>query len=95
MGLSFEEEKKTGHYLTLKGRAQMSIEGVEEVMGFDEESVRLRSSEGELFIEGRDIKIDALDTERQSVSLTGRINGIYYAPEREKQKKGFLSRLLS
>lgn len=90
---NFGTENKREHQLFIKGRKQMSIEGVEEVMGFDDLSVRLRSSEGELYIEGEDIKIDTLDTERGVVSLSGRINGVYYAGEEGKEKKGFLSGL--
>lgn len=81
--------------ISLKGRREMSISGVTEVVGFDEESVRLKSVDGELFVEGREIKIGALDTDRGVVTLSGVINGIYYAAEPDKQKKGFFGRLMS
>ena len=93
MGFNIGEEKKLEHQLFLKGRAQMRIEGVEEVMGFDDVSVRLKSSEGEMYIEGNDMKIDTLDTEKGVVALSGRINGVYYANDTGKEKKGFLSGL--
>ena len=54
MGLNFSEEKKLEHQLFIKSREQMRVEGVEEVMGFDDVSVRLKSSEGEMYIEGKD-----------------------------------------
>ena len=81
--------------ICLKGRREMSISGVTEVIGFDEECVRLKSVDGELFVEGRDIKIGALDTDRGVVTLTGTVNGIYYAAEPDKQRKGFFGRLMS
>ena len=93
MGLNFSEEKKLEHQLFIKSREQMRIEGVEEVMGFDDVSVRLKSSEGEMYIEGRDIKIDTLDTEKGVVALSGRINGVYYANDTGKEKKGFFGGL--
>ena len=80
--------------LILSGRSEMRISGVEEVLNFDEESVRLKSVDGELCIEGSDIKIGALDTERGVVSLSGRINGIYYATDPAKQKKGFWGKVM-
>ena len=80
--------------LNLSGRSEMRIIGVLEVINFDEESVKLKSVDGDLYIEGADIKIGALDTERGIISLTGRINGIYYATDPEKQKKGFWGRVM-
>lgn len=93
MSLNFEENKKLEHQVQIKSRANMHIEGVEEVMGFDDTSVRLRSSEGELYIEGSGLKIEVLDTESGKVSLSGRVNGLYYASDGAKEKKGFLSGL--
>ena len=86
---------ETKSEICLKGRREMSISGVTEVVGFDEECVRLKSVDGELFVEGKDIKIGALDTERGIVTLSGIINGIYYVAEADKQKKGFFGRLMS
>ena len=87
------KEKAKGE-LVLSGRSEMRISGVEEVLNFDEESVRLKSIDGDLYIEGADIKIGTLDTERGVVNLTGRINGIYYATDPEKQKKGFWGKVM-
>lgn len=89
-----ESREKARGEIALVGRGEMRISGVEEVVNFDEESVRLKSVDGELYIEGSDIKIGTLDTERGTVSLTGRINGIYYATDPEKQKKGFWGRVM-
>lgn len=79
--------------ITLRGRRDMTVSGVEEVVNFDDEGAKLRTSDGELFIEGREIKIGTLDTDRGIVNLSGRINGFYYTTEDEKQKRGFWGRL--
>ena len=80
--------------IILRCRREMSIGGVEEVVSFDEDGARLKTGEGELFIEGSEIKIDTLDTERGTVRLTGKVNGLYYAGEPDKQKRGFFGRLV-
>lgn len=80
--------------ISLKERRDMSVSGVEEVVEFDEERVRLRSACGELFIEGSGIKIGALDTDKGIVTLCGKINGIYYVAEPDGDKKGFWGRLM-
>jgi sporulation protein YabP len=72
------EDKKRAHTLKIDARNSLEVCGVEEVLEFDEEMVRLKSSEGALDIEGSGIKIDVLDTESGVVKLTGRINALYY-----------------
>lgn len=86
-------EGKREHQIILIKRAEMSVSGVCEVISFDEENVRLKSAEGELFIEGSEIKIGALDTEKGVVTLSGKINGFYYEDEDKGERKGFFSRL--
>jgi sporulation protein YabP len=93
MALEQIKEKTRGE-ITLSCRSEMKISGVEAVESFDEESVRLMSVDGALVVEGSGIKIGTLDTERGVVSLTGRINAIYYANDPEKQKKGFWGKVM-
>ena len=90
---NLSEEKNIAHEIKLSGRNTMSISGVEEVVGFDEENVHLRTGAGELFVEGKDIKIGTLDTQQGVVALTGRINALYYSSDEGREKKGFFSRL--
>ena len=85
-------EIRREHEIKIIKRKEMSISGVEEVISFDEESVRLMSIEGEIYIEGEDIKIGVLDTDRGLVTLSGKINGFYYVSEDKGTKKGFFSR---
>ena len=86
-------EIKKEHEIRLIKRKEMSISGVCEVISFDDEGVRLMSVEGEICIEGEEIKIGVLDTDRGVVTLAGKVNGIYYMSEEKTEKKGFFSRL--
>jgi sporulation protein YabP len=81
-----------GSEIILRSRAQLCIDGVEEVVSFEAEGVRLKSVDGELFIEGRELKILTLDTDNGRVEITGRVNGIYYASDPDRQKRGLFSR---
>ena len=85
-------EIKKEHEIVLVKRTEMSGSGVCEVISFDEESVRLKSLEGELFIEGSEVKIGVLDPERGVVTLSGKIDGFYYTDDEKGEKKGFFSR---
>lgn len=95
MAMSENAREKIKSEICLSARQDMSIHGVEEVISFDEESVRLKTADGELYIDGNDIKIGVLDTDRGIVTLCGRINAVYFATDTEKQKKGFFGRLMS
>lgn len=86
------EEKKREHEIRLSARNEMNISGVEEVVGFDEENIRLKTSEGELFVEGSGLKIGTLNTEDGIVSLSGRVSALYYSNDNAKEKKGFFAR---
>ena len=86
------EEKKRVHEIRLNDRSEMNISGVEEVIGFDEENLQLKTDAGELLVEGSGIKIGTLNTDEGIVSLTGRINALYYSSDSPKEKKGIFSR---
>ena len=85
-------DAKKEHEIKLIKRKDLSVSGVLEVISFDEESARLMSVEGEIFVEGEGIKIGVLDTDRGVVTLSGKIDGIYYAEDSKNEKKGFFAR---
>ena len=81
------------HEVVLARRAEMRITGVCDVDSFDEASVVLKTVEGSMAVEGEDLKIGTLDTDRGMVVLSGKINGIYYLSDEYKEKRGIISRL--
>ena len=78
---------------TVTARKEMSISGVREVDSFDEESVSLHTAGGDMIIEGKGLRIGVLDTDRGVVTLSGRIDGVYYSTEDQDEKRGFWARL--
>ena len=86
--------EKKNHALTLVGRSELQISGVQEVESFDEERVSLRTLCGDMTVEGGELRIGVLDTERGVVTVHGRVDGILYAGEGTEEKRGFLGRLL-
>lgn len=77
------------HSLSLNARKELKISGVEQVVSFDDASVDLLTSCGEMEIDGTSLNIDALDLERGFASISGEISGINYIAERVKKKKRF------
>ena len=89
---NLSEEKKKRHSLSLVSRGVLEIDGVEEVLGFDDERVSLRTGEGGLEVEGVGLKVETLDTESGIVKLSGRVNAMYYESDTETRRRGFFRR---
>lgn len=85
------EPAKKKHSLMLDSRSTLVITGAEEVNGFNEETVSVRTSEGTLIIKGSGLHIDKLNLETGDVSVDGKINSMQYFGSDSRQSK--LSRL--
>ena len=84
----------TDHEFCIKTRREMSISGVLDVISFDESDIHLVTNCGEMFIEGKDMHIDVLNIDGGVLSLSGKIDAVYYSEEKEKERRGFLGKLL-
>ena len=84
---------KQVHSVNINMRRSMDISGVREVDSFDELGVILKTCCGELTVEGKDIKISVLDTERGVVSLDGKIDALFYSDSEDGKKRGFFGKL--
>lgn len=78
-------EKK--HSFSLEARSRMQIEGVTEVVSFDDACVELRTAAGDMTVEGRELKLGSLDTERGCVTVNGTVSGVFYPAERPSRRR--------
>lgn len=85
-----EPGKKT-HTLMLDNRSRLSLTGVEDVSGFNEEAVSVRTTDGTLIIRGSGLHIDRLNLETGDVSVDGSIDSMQYLGSDGSKSK--LSRL--
>lgn len=90
--MSGHTESQT-HEICVKQRREMSVTGVKDIDSFDETGAVLQTVGGELTVEGSELKIGVLDTDRGIVTLTGKINGFFYSSEQTEEKRGIISRL--
>ncbi len=88
------QRERGEHHIELDIRKHLEISGVREVLCFDDVSVLLKTNYGELNIDGREIKVSVLDTDKGVVILDGRIDAIYYTDDKQETKHGFFGRLL-
>jgi len=66
------------HNLTLHDRRHSELTGVDDVLGFDDNSITLHSALGDMVIEGEELKIDSFSSDKGLLTVTGKVNGIYY-----------------
>ena len=85
------------HSLTLKNRQSVQIEGVLEVIRFDENEVLLETVCGTLSIDGEGLHLSEWNTEHGSATLDGRIDAVTYFDKKQDDVKahgGFFGKLL-
>jgi sporulation protein YabP len=66
------------HGFIVKARAHVEIRGMTEVLSFDETSVSLATTSGNMMIEGRELRVNVLDVKEGTVTVDGHIDSIYY-----------------
>lgn len=82
------------HSVSLDNRKKMVLEGVSDVISFDEWQVALVTSCGEMTVEGKGLHVSVLELESGRVELDGEIDGVFYRDDSEPEKKhGILSRI--
>ena len=80
------------HSLTLHSRNKLTMTGVTEVSGFDENTVVLRTAMGTLMVQGRDLQLKALTPDGGNVIIEGTVSSLHY--EEPHPAGGWLRRLL-
>lgn len=88
-----EQTKKTNkpHSLILDNRANLVLTGVNDVAGFDEETVNVFTDLGGLIIKGTNMHINKLNLDSGEVAIDGNINSLQYITS--SQSKGMFSKL--
>lgn len=86
------EEKKS--LLSIENRKKLILNGVVEVVSFNEEQIVLNTNLGTLNIKGQGLKMNKLDVQNGDVIIIGTINScIYTNSQIKKEKEGLISKL--
>jgi len=80
------------HLVTLKNRRSLTMNGVLEVISFDESSVIMKTVCGELVIEGDELHISELDTSNGVVAVDGCVESLTYYESKTNEKKSRFGR---
>ena len=80
------------HSFSSKNREGIDVDGVIDVISFDENGVALETALGSMAIEGEGLHVTVLNVAEGRVSVSGRINGVYYFEEQQKTKRGLVGK---
>ncbi len=73
-----EMPKIKKHSIMLDNRSKLVLSGAEDVSGFNEEIVSVKTTCGMLIIKGEGLHIDKLNLETGDVTIDGKINAMQY-----------------
>ena len=76
------EEQRLPHKLTLEERKKLTMNGVKEVVSFDDTAVVLRPSLGTLIVQGRDQQLKTLSLDGGQVAVEGTVSALSYEEPR-------------
>ena len=86
-------QNKPEHQLILHSRERLSLDGIKEIISFDENNVNLKTINGDLSIDGEKIHITVLNVEKGEVEMIGKINALTYYDSLEYEKSSIFSKL--
>lgn len=66
------------HSLSLEARERLSISGVNDVSGFDENLIVLTTVQGDLTVRGQGLHIDKIDLDAGQLEVRGHIQELSY-----------------
>lgn len=87
-----EPKNQLPHKLTLQERTKLTVTGVREVTGFDEETVVANTDFGTLVVQGSGLKLKTLSPEDGQVTVTGQVTALLY--EDSRPNRSFWQRLM-
>ena len=81
------------HSFISQAREGISIDGVSEVISFDDCGVMLDTICGRMAIEGEGLHVTVLNITEGKVVVEGRVNGVYYIENKITRKRSLFGRL--
>ena len=77
--------------VTITDRKSLTMGGVNDIRGFDEEGIVLETELGRVHVEGSDLKIESLSREGGNILIKGEIEALYFT-NTEPKKRGLFGK---
>ncbi len=91
--MAYDNGLAAPHHVVLEERRHLTVSGVEDVERFDENTIVLSTSQGDMTITGSDLHIEKLSLDGGDLKVEGEIEALVYE-ENKATRGGFLARLL-
>lgn len=88
-----KKEAKLPHTIIMESRKNLSISGVEDIENFDENSVVLITTLGELTIRGTNLHISKTNLDTGELLMDGTVTDLSYSERTPVSHEGFLKRM--
>ena len=88
-----EQNSNRLHSVIVEQRKKLNMSGVTEVVGFEDETIILKTSLGGLTIKGQGLHIGSFSTQSGEINIDGIITALVYTGE-ESSKGGLLRKIL-
>ena len=86
-------KKMPVHNIILEGRKKLSVSGVTDVDRFDENTVLLYTSMGELTVCGTDLHVNDLSVESGEMNIEGEIKSVVYGDPDRRSPLSFIGKI--
>ena len=86
------ENDQRRHFISSRAREGLEVEGVLDVISFDEGGVALETVCGRMAVEGEGLHVTVLNITDGRVVVEGRINGVYYIDDKPISRRGLFGR---
>ena len=86
-------KKMPVHNIILEGRKRLSVSGVTDVDRFDENTVLLYTSMGELTVCGTDLHVNDLSVESGEMNIEGEIKSVVYGDPDRHSPLSFIGKI--
>ena len=74
------------HTVIITDRKQVDVDGVDCVSALDEDHILLETKDGQMVIEGADLKLENLEKSNGSVKVVGSVISVAYIEKKHKNK---------
>ena len=81
------------HNVVLKDRKTLELTGVKQIDSFDNREFLIETSQGWMVVEGQDLILGKLDTERGEVIIKGLIEAERYLANKKSEKESIVGKL--
>ena len=82
------------HSINLVCREKLDIDGVVDVLDFDNSCVNIKTTMGILSVEGAGLRIVSLSNDTGKIYIEGAVDSLYYYTIAEEKKGGIFKRLV-